>query len=77
MKIILVPKHNIRFAAAFIRSLIEVWATHIDITKRPEIIATLYSIGYGDPKTNPVASKAGVQIIEEFYPLAKKWLTDI
>ncbi|OGZ20424.1 MAG: hypothetical protein A2654_00010 [Candidatus Nealsonbacteria bacterium RIFCSPHIGHO2_01_FULL_43_31] len=71
------PKHNIRFAAAFIRSLIEVWATHIDITKRPEIIATLYSIGYGDPKVNPVASKAGAQIIEEFYPLAKKWLTDI
>jgi len=71
------PKHNIRFAAAFIRSLIEVWATHIDITKRPEIIATLYSIGYGDPKMNPVASKAGTQIIEEFYPLAKKWLTDI
>ena len=71
------PKHNIRFAAAFIQSLIEVWAIHIDITKRLEIIATLYSIGYGDPKMNPVASKAGAQIIEEFYPLAKKWLTDI
>jgi len=71
------PKHNIRFAAAFIRSLIEVWATHTDITKRPEIIATFYSIGYGNPKVNPVASKAGTQIIEEFYPLAKKWLTDI
>lgn len=68
------PKYNIRFAAAFIRSVIDVWAKHIDLRERPEIIATLYSKGYGDPKPNPAASERGMQIIKEFYPLAKKWL---
>lgn len=68
------PKYNIRFAAAYIRDLINVWAKHIDLRKRPEIIATLYSKGYGDPKSNPAASERGAQIMKEFYPLAKKWL---
>lgn len=68
------PKHNIRFAAAFIRSVIDVWAKHTDMREQPEIIATLYSKGYGDPKPNPVASERGTQIIKEFYPFAKKWL---
>lgn len=68
------PKHNIRFAAAYIQSIIEVWSAHIDLAELPEIIATLYSKGYGDPKPNPTASERGAQIMKEFYPLAKKWL---
>lgn len=71
------PNHNIRFAAAYIRDIINVWAKYIDLTKRPEIIATLYSKGYGDPKSNPITSKRGMQIVEEFYPLVKKWISNI
>lgn len=70
------PNHNIRFAAAYIRDIINVWAKYIDLTKRPEIIATLYSKGYGDPKSNPITSKRGTQIVEEFYPLVKKWISN-
>lgn len=70
------PNHNIRFAAAYIRDIINVWAKYIDLTKRPEIIATLYSKGYGDPKSNPITSKRGTQIMEEFYPLVKKWISN-
>lgn len=70
------PKHNIRFAAAYIRDVITVWSKYIDLAGRPEIIATLYSKGYGDPKSNPIASKRGAQIMEEFYALAKKWISN-
>lgn len=68
------PKHNIRFAAAYIHSIITAWATYIDLSVRPEIIGTLYSQGYGTPKVDPVSSKQGDQIATEFYILAKKWL---
>jgi hypothetical protein len=68
------PKHSIYFAAAFIRYVINFWKPKIDLAKRPEIIATLYSLGYGEPKPDPVASDRGEQIIGEFYPLAKSWL---
>lgn len=68
------PKHNIFFSTAYIKSIIDFWASTVDLRKRPEIVATLYSKGYGEPKTNPQPSERGTQIVKEFYPLAKKWL---
>ena len=68
------PKHNICFVAAFIRSIVTVWSKYIDLSARPEIIGTLYSQGYGDPKINSTSIKRGDQIASEFYTLAKKWL---
>jgi len=41
---------------------------------RPEILGTLYSQGLGDPKLNPGASDRGLQISQEFYPLARSIL---
>lgn len=69
------PKHNVRFAAAYIRFLIDFWSKHIDLSSRTDIIGTLYHIGYGKPKGNPKADERGAQIANEFYPLAKRWLT--
>lgn len=71
---VVTPKHNIHFAAAYIRDIINVWAKYIDITKRPEIVATLYPQGYGSPKPNPVSNERGEQIATEFYQLAKGWI---
>jgi len=51
------PKHNISFAGAFIRHVIDFWSSHIDLNERLEIIATLYHIGYGIPKKNPESDK--------------------
>lgn len=68
------PKHNIFFAAAQIRSIINFWIPKIDLTRRPEIIATLYPQGLGKPNTNPQSIPRGDQIAKEFYQLAKKWL---
>jgi len=67
-------KHSIRFAAAFIRYIIDFWSSYIDLAHRPEIIGTLYHKGYGNPHAHPESNKRGDQIAEEFYPLAKKWL---
>lgn len=73
------PEHNIRFAAAYIRDIVDVWrkTANIDISGRPEIIGTLYSKGYGEPKKNPIPSKRGWQIAKEFYRYAKRWLAGI
>lgn len=71
------PKHNIFFAAAFLRSIIQYWAPTIVLTNRPEIMGTLYSKGYGQPKPNPEASPGGAQVANEFYPLAKQWLQEL
>jgi len=54
--------------------IIAFWAKKIDLSSYPEILATLYSKGYGSPKTDPESSKRGEQIAKEFYALAKKWL---
>jgi len=70
------PKHCIFFAGAYIRSIINYWASYIDLAKRPDIIGTLYSQGYGKPKSNPIANGRGTQIATEFYSLAKQWLTE-
>jgi hypothetical protein len=67
------PKHNVRFAAAFIRFVIDFWSQHIDLSNRTDIVATLYNQGYGEPKKNPKANERGKQIANEFYPLAKSW----
>ena len=68
------PKHSIRFAAAFIRYVIDFWLPHIDLTNRPDIIGTLYHQGYGSPNPHPESIERGEQIANEFYSLAKKWL---
>lgn len=68
------PKHNIRFAAAYIRDIINVWAKKIDLSERPEIVATLYPQGYGSPKPDPVSNEQGEQIATEFYQLVKGWI---
>ena len=69
------PKHSIFFAAAHMRALIDRWEKFVDLNKRPEIIATLYSIGRGrTPHGSPQPSKRGSQIAGEFYRLAREWL---
>jgi hypothetical protein len=73
-KYVVQPEHSIRFAAAFIRYVIDFWSSHIDLSNRPEIIGTLYHQGYGDPHAHPESIERGEQIAEEFYPLAKKWI---
>lgn len=70
------PKHCIFFAGAYIRSIINYWTSKVDLTKRPDIIGTLYSQGYGKPKSNPETNDRGTQIATEFYSLAKQWLTE-
>jgi len=68
------PKHSIFFAAARIRALIDEWKKFVDLSKRPEIIATLYSRGWVKPHASPKSNDRGNQIAGEFYELAKKWL---
>jgi len=70
------PKHNIFFAGAFIRYTIDFWLAYFDLPKHTEIIATLYHQGYSKPHNNPKPNECGKQIIDEFYPIAKKWLTE-
>lgn len=67
------PKHNIFFAAARMRSLIDAWKKYADINDTPEIIAALYSM-YKPPHAHPEANDRGLQIANEFYQLAQQWL---
>ena len=68
------PKHSIFFAAARMRALTDEWKKFIDISKRPEIIATLYHLPRRLPHADPQPNARGLQIINEFYPFAKDWL---
>jgi len=68
------PKHSIFFAAARMRALIDEWQKFIDISKKPKIIATLYSKKHVDPHPNPKANDRGLQIANEFYKLAQEYL---
>lgn len=68
-------EHNISFAAAFMRYVIDFWTPCTDLLKRTDIIGTLYHQGYGNPKVNPEANERGAQIADEFHPLAKRWLS--
>lgn len=67
-------KHNIYFAAANIRGLIDNWHPFTDLSKRTEILATLYHLPYKTPHGDPKANERGAQISTEFYKLAQKWL---
>ena len=70
------PKYNIFFAAAHMRALIDRWKEFVDLRERPEIIATLYSIGRGKPPHgSPQPSKRGLQISGEFYKLSREWFS--
>jgi hypothetical protein len=66
-------KHNIFFAAAHTRSVIEDWENFIDLAHKPAILATLYSFNK-KPHNKPEPSDRGLQIANEFYKLSKKWL---
>jgi len=68
------PEHNISFAAARIRSLIDEWGKIVDLSKNPEIITTLYSLEHRDPHIDPQPNARGLQIANEFYQLAREWL---
>ena len=67
-------KHSIYFAAARMRELIDEWKKLVDLSKRPEIIATLYHLPHRYPHAHPQANNRGLQIVKDFYPLAKGWL---
>ena len=72
-KYLIEPKHNIYIGAALIRSIIDDWKPFIDLKNKPDILATLYSLGrspHGDPKSN----ERGSQIADEFYQLVKDYL---
>lgn len=70
------PRHSIFFAAARIRELADRWKSFVDLNTMPEVVATLYHLSdekkkpHGDPKSN----ERGLQIVQEFYKLAKEWL---
>ena len=70
-KYVVQPKHSIFFCAAKIRSFIDEWGSEIDLSRRPEIIATLYHLPYRKPHDQPGTNARGMQIVEEFYLLAK------
>lgn len=67
-------RHSIFFAAARMRALTDKWKKFVDLSKKPEIIATLYHLPHKDPHGNPEANPRGLQISGEFYQLAKEWL---
>lgn len=73
---VVIPKHNIRFAAARVRFLIDRWADAFNISDRPDIIGTLYSAKDSgkQPRGNPEPNARGRQIQREFYPLARSIL---
>ncbi|MFA5879098.1 MAG: hypothetical protein WC860_02885 [Candidatus Margulisiibacteriota bacterium] len=66
------PYHSCMFSAAIIKDFIETWKPYIDLSNRLDIIGTLYSLDYIKPHAAPRANKRGLQIQNEFYPLAKK-----
>ncbi len=71
-KYVVEPKHNIFFSAVKIRSLIDTWNPVIDLSSRPEIIATLYHFSERTAHLDPEPDKRGLQISSEFYGLFKK-----
>lgn len=67
------PKHNIFFAAAKMKETIDRWMPIVDISNKPDIIGTLYSLER-NPHPNPKPNGRGLQIAGEFYLLAKNIL---
>lgn len=43
------PQHNLFFAGAHMRSLIDAWMKFIDLSKNPAVLASLYSMGKKPP----------------------------
>ena len=68
------PVHNVHFAAAAIKNLIDQWLPTIDISDLPEIIGTLYHQPPRKPNTTPGPDERGAHIASEFYPFAKNIL---
>lgn len=68
------PKHNVYFAAAKMKALIDEWKLKAGIEIPPVIIATLYHLTYKPPHATPQTNVRGEQIIAEFYLLAKEIL---
>ena len=68
------PKHNVYFAAAHVRNLMDEWKAKAGIEIPPVIMATLYHLTYKPPRPNPESNARGEQIISEFYPIAKEIL---
>ena len=67
------PKHNIFFAGAVVKDIINSWTPIAGKKLTSAIIAVLYSQG-GKPHPDPVSNNRGEQIAGEFYELAKKIL---
>lgn len=70
------PKHSILFAAARMRELTDRWKRFVDLSTRPNIVATLYHLSDKKkaPHGNPQPNDRGLQIAGEFYSLAQEWL---
>lgn len=73
-KYVVQPEHSISFAAAKMRALIDKWQKSVDISKSPDIIATLYSLKGKIPHAHPHPNDRGLQIANEFYKLAQEYL---
>jgi hypothetical protein len=67
------PQHNIFFEGAILADLINNWKEFIDLKNHFDILATLYSLSR-TPHSDPKPNDRGIQIANEFYNLAKKWL---
>jgi len=70
------PLHSANLSAAKIRYDINRWAPESDISNRPDILGTVYSLEEKPIHDNPDSNDRGKQIANEFYPLAKKALSE-
>ena len=68
------PVHSVALGAARIRQIIDSWKPKVDLSKKPDIVGTLYSLPSHTPHPNPKSNPRGRQIGSEFYRLAKKVL---
>jgi hypothetical protein len=70
LQYVLEPRFSILFGAAQIRRIKDFWQRVARIDIAPDIVATLYSQGLGSPHIGPKPSERGLQIVNEFVPLA-------
>lgn len=69
-------RNNVYFGAATIRTIVDSWKAKVGIDLTPELIGSLYSLGR-TPHANPVANDRGLQIAQEFLPLAHEILDSL